>query len=145
MKLILLEQVKGLGKIGDLVEASEGYARNFLFPQHLAVEATPQAIAQRRAREEAVGRRIKKADKEIKKFVASIDGVEIIIKAKAYNAKLYAAVTKKDVISGLKELGFKVPKDLEVDFAPTKELGAKEVVISLGDYETTIIVTIEAQ
>ena len=83
MKLILLEDVKNLGREGDIVEVSEGYARNFLFPQHLAVEATPQAIEQKKEREQSAVRKIKKADKEAQKIVHSVDGVEAVVKVKA--------------------------------------------------------------
>ncbi|PIX62003.1 50S ribosomal protein L9 [Candidatus Uhrbacteria bacterium CG_4_9_14_0_2_um_filter_41_50] len=143
MKLILLEDVKNLGREGDIVEVSEGYARNFLFPQHLAVEATPQAIEQKKEREQSAVRKIKKADKEAQKIVHSVDGVEAVVKVKANKGKLYAAVTDKDVLVALKEQGFKLPKEAEVEFSPKKEIGTSDATVSIGDYEAGITVTIE--
>lgn len=143
MKLILLEDVKNLGREGDVVEVSEGYARNFLYPQHLAVEATPHALEQKKQHERSVVKKIKKADKEAQRLVHNVDGVEAVIKVKADKGKLYASVSAKDVIEALKDQGFKLPSEVEIEFSATKELGTKEAVVSIGDYEASITVTIE--
>ncbi len=143
MKLILLGDVNSLGREGDVVEVSEGYARNFLFPQHLAVEATPQALEQKKQREQSVVKKIKKADKEAQKIIHNIDGVEVVIKAKSEKGKLYASVTDKGVIEALKEQGFKLPKEAKVEYLSKKEIGTSDATVSIGDYEAGITVTIE--
>jgi len=143
MKLILLEDVKALGRKGDVVEVVEGYARNFLFPQHLAVEATTQALEEHKTRAQSVKKKEKKAEKEAKKLISEIDGAEVIIQTKADKGKLYAAITAKDVFSALQKMGLTVSRELKIDFSPCKELGVKEALVSLGDYEANITVTIE--
>lgn len=146
MKVILLEDVKSLGFEGEVVEVSEGYARNFLYPQHLAVEATPQMLAQRDAKAKAESSKARKEDKKARKLAAEVDGAEVIIKAKADNGTLYAAVTAKDVAKALKELGIKKVKPEYIKFENTKEVGTSEVTISLPNaYDVTINVVIEAK
>jgi large subunit ribosomal protein L9 len=144
MKLILLEDVKKLGHEGDVVDVSEGYARNFLFPQHLAVEATEQALQQKKEREQAAARKEKKADKKARQLAADLDGREVVIKAKADDGKLYAAVTPKDISKALKEQEIKVKSDL-IAFAAVKEIGTYEATVSLPNaFDAKITVVIEA-
>lgn len=145
MKVILLEDVKSLGLKGDVVEVSEGYAMNFLFPQHMAVEATEGALKEKESREKAASARVKKEEKEEKKLAARLDGFELIIAAKADAGKLYAAVGKKEIAQGLKDAGYKVdPK--WIDFKPAKELGASEAVVNFpSGFEATVNVVIEAK
>lgn len=145
MKLILLEDVKSLGRAGDVVEVSEGYARNFLFPQHLAVEASDHALQEKDKREKSQVKKAKKEDKAERKLAAQVDGAEVIIKAKADEGKLYAAVGSKDVSKALKELGFKVP-DKIIDFASTKEIGTTQATVNFpSDFQATVTVIIEAK
>ena len=63
MKLILLEDVKSLGFKGEVVDVSEGYARNFLFPQHLAVEATDDTLKERKDREKSAAKKVQEGRK----------------------------------------------------------------------------------
>ncbi|EKD47052.1 MAG: hypothetical protein ACD_66C00244G0003 [uncultured bacterium] len=144
MKIILLEDVKTIGMKGDVKEVQEGYARNFLFPQHLAVEATEHSIRQQDEKKKAATAREKKQEKMDKLAVSKVDGVEVVISAKADKGKLYAAVTAKDVSEGLKEQGFKIDPD-DIEFASTKETGSYEAIVSKGDYESGITVIIEAK
>ena len=145
MKVILLEDVKGQGHEGDIVEVSEGYARNFLYPQHLAVEATPQMLAEREAKAKAASNKVRKEDKASRKLAAELDGAEVIIAAKADNGTLYAAITAKDIAKELKAQGYKVKPEF-IKFEGTKEVGTSEVVVSLpGAYDATITVVVEAK
>ena len=145
MKVILLEDVKSLGFEGDVVEVSEGYARNFLYPQHLAVEATPQMMAEREAKAKAASNKARKEDKAARKLAAAVDGAEVIIKAKADGGNLYAAVTAKDVAKELKAQGHKVKPEC-IKFAGTKEVGTSEVTVSFPNaYDATITLIIEAK
>ncbi len=143
MKVILLEDVKTLGKKGDVAEASEGYARNFLFPQHLALEASPKTLADLEAKKKSGEKKEKKAEKEERKLATSLDGVEVIIEAKADSGKLYAAIGPKDVAKALKVEGFSVAPDL-ITFAPQKETGTYEANVEFeSGFDATITVIIE--
>lgn len=104
MKVILKQDVKSLGKKGDLVNASDGYARNFLFPKGLAVEANASAMNEFNNKESA--KKFHKAE-EIKAAQETADKLNdktFALKAKAgANGKLFGSVTSKDVSSKIKE------------------------------------------
>jgi large subunit ribosomal protein L9 len=144
MKVILLKDVKNIGNEGDIKEVVEGFARNFLFPQHLAVEATEHSIRQQEEKKKAASNKEKKQEKLDRQLISKIDGAEVVITAKADNGKLYASVGVKDVVEGLKDLGFKVTHD-DIDFSPKKEIGTYEAIVSRGEFEAGITVIIEAK
>ena len=98
MKVILLQDVKKMGKKGDVIEASDGYARNYLFPRKLAEEATANALHVVNAKKENE-RRKKLAELEAaQKLAAELKGKEVTIDAKAGdNGRLFGAITNKDV------------------------------------------------
>ena len=128
MKVVLLQDVKSIGKKDTVAEVSDGYARNFLFPRKLAVEATSQAMNVVKTKESA--NRHHKAEEiaaanEIK---AKIDGKTVTIKAKAgKEGKLFGAVTSKDVADEIKK-----QLNVEID---KKKLQLAEPVRSLGVYK----------
>lgn len=145
MRLILLEDVNKLGHKGDIVEVAEGYARNFLFPQHLAVEATDETIAERQRAEKSKEKQSKKQETQEKKLAAAIDGEELIITAKADKGKLYAAITAKDIAQALKEKGHKVSDKL-IEFKSTKEPGTYEASVSFpSGFEAQLNIVIESK
>ncbi len=144
MKVILLEDVKQLGLKGDVVTVAEGYARNFLFPQHLAVEATEGKVRQMKEKEEAENRRKKKEKKGERQLAANLDGQEVIIQAKADGITLYAAISPKDVAKQLKNLGFSVKSDL-IKMDVIKETGEYEASIQFSSgFESHIQIIVEA-
>lgn len=144
MKIILLGTVKGLGLEGQIVEASEGYARNFLFPQHLAVEATPDAIHKRKEAENASQRKENKQVREDRRMAAELDGEEVIISAKADGVTLYGAVTAKEVAKALKEKDIKVNAK-QISMEPIKEVGNHEIIIAFeSGFEARVTVIVEA-
>lgn len=98
MKVILLQDVKKLGKKGDVIEASDGYARNFLFPRKLAEEATANTLHVLNAKKENE-RKKKLAELEAaQKLAAELKGKEVTINAKAgENGRLFGAITNKDI------------------------------------------------
>ena len=112
MKVVLKQDVKGLGKKGQLVNASDGYARNFLFPKNLAVEANAQNMSELKNREQAEKYRIETETAEAKSNAEKISGKTIKIIAKAgQNGKLFGSVTSKEIAETLaKEFGIKVDK-----------------------------------
>ena len=98
MKVILNADVKGLGKKGELVNASDGYARIFLFPKNLAVEANSTAMNELKNRESSKAHHIAEEKAAATESANKINGKEIVIHAKAgSNGKLFGAITSKEV------------------------------------------------
>ena len=112
MKVVLTQDVKGLGKKGELVNASDGYARNFLFPRKLAVEANSQAMSELKNREASEKHRIETEIAAAKASAAKIEGKTVKLSAKAgANGKLFGSVTSKDVATVIsKEIGIQLDK-----------------------------------
>ena len=112
MKVVLLQDVKGLGKKGELVNTSDGYARNFLFPRKVAMEANSQAMSELKNRESSEKHRIDTEIANAKASAAKIEGKTVKITAKAgANGKLFGSVTSKDVAEAIsKEFGLKLDK-----------------------------------
>ena len=112
MKVILLADVKGQGKKDQVVEVSDGYARNFLFPKKLAVLADAKATNELRGKEEAKQYRIEEERKAAKALAEKLAGVTVKIKATSgADGRLYGAVTAKDIAEALeKDFSIKVDK-----------------------------------
>ena len=108
MKVILTQDVKSLGKKGELVNASDGYARNFLFPRKLAVEANAQAMN----RESAEKYRLETELKNAKEVAAKINGKTVKLTAKAgQGGKIFGSVTAKEVAESIsRQFGVSVDK-----------------------------------
>ena len=145
MQVILLDDVRALGRKGVVVDVPEGYARNFLFPQHLAVEASKKALHEKDERDIAQKSRVKKDEKQDRRLAEQIDGLEVVVEAKADKGTLYASVGAKEIAAALKDEGFKVNADyIEVD--PIKEIGSSEVTISFpSGFEAMITVVVEGK
>lgn len=102
MKVVLLQDVKGLGKKGELVNTSDGYARNFLFPRKLAMEANSQAMSELKNREAAEKHRIDMEIAAAKVSAEKLEGKTVRLTAKAgANGKLFGSVTPKDVAAAI--------------------------------------------
>ena len=134
MKVILQQDVKGHGKKGQMVEVSEGYARNFLLPRKIAIPATPDAINTMNLKEKA-----KKAEEARQKALAEETAeklkecmVKLTARAGA-GGKLFGAVTTKEISEGLqKQFGIDIPKQKLVLEEPIKAFGNYEVKARLG-------------
>ncbi|MCI8818456.1 MAG: 50S ribosomal protein L9 [Oscillibacter sp.] len=134
MKVILQQDVKGQGKKGQMVEVSEGYARNFLLPRKIAVPATADAINTMNLKEKA-----KKAEEARQKALAEETAeklkecmVKLTARAGA-GGKLFGAVTTKEISEGLqKQFGIDIPKQKLVLEEPIKAFGNYEVKARLG-------------
>lgn len=132
MEIILKEDVKGLGKKGEKVKASDGYARNFLFPKKLAVEANAQTITEYNNSEASKKHKI---DVEIANAEASkkkIEGKTVKLRAKAgQNGKLFGSVTAKEVASEIKnQLSVEVDKR-KITMNDIKNFGTYEAEVKL--------------
>lgn len=112
MKVVLTQDVKGLGKKGELVNASDGYCRNYLLPRKLAVEANSQAMSELKNREAAEKHKLDTEIAEAKKVAASLEGKTVKLSAKAgANGKLFGSVTAKDIAEVIsKQLGINIDK-----------------------------------
>ena len=103
MDVILNADVKGLGKKGELVKTSDGYARNFLFPRNLAVEANAQTMTELKNREQAKQHKIDVATQQAKEAAEKLEGKTIKLSAKAgKNGKLFGSVTSKEIAEKIK-------------------------------------------
>lgn len=104
MKAILLQDVEGLGKAGDLKEVANGYARNYLFPRHLAAAATPALIANRDQRIAAEQRKLDKQTEENRQRAERLGQVTLTFKARVgREGRLYGSITSQDIAAGLRE------------------------------------------
>lgn len=112
MKVILLADVKGQGKKGELRNVSDGYARNFLFPKNLAMEANAAALNELKNREAAESYHIAKEKKAAADAAAKLDGKTLVLHAKAgASGKLFGAVTAKEVAEAVqKEFGLTIDR-----------------------------------
>ena len=132
MKVILLEDVRGSGKSGEVVKVFDGYARNMLIPKGLAVEATPQNIKQLEKKKEAIAKKFaedKAAALEMKK---KLEEITVEVKTKAgKDGKVFGSVTSKDISEALQALGFDVDKKkIQLD-SPIKATGTTDVNVKL--------------
>lgn len=130
MKVILTEDLQGKGKAGDIVNVSDGYARNYLFPKKLAREATRQNLNAAQIAIDASKHKkaVEKADAQEK--AESLSGRVIVIRAKhGGNGKLFGAITAKELAAALKE-----QEGVDVD---KKKINAP-VIKELGEYDFTV-------
>ncbi|NLM84906.1 MAG: 50S ribosomal protein L9 [Clostridiales bacterium] len=134
MKVILLQDIKALGKKGQVVEVADGYARNYLLPRKLAQEATADNINAAKMKEKA---RLKKLEEEKAQAMAiaeKLKACQVHIRAKAGGAgKLFGSVTSKEIADALQEqCGITIEKNKIVQDEPIKTFGAFEVKCKLG-------------
>ena len=134
MKVILQQDVKGQGKKGQLVEVSEGYARNFLLPRKLAIPATTDAINTMNLKEKARKAEEARQKAEAEAIDEKLKECQVKLTAKAGNGgKLFGAVTTKEISEGLKaQYGVDIPKQKLVLDDPIKAFGSYQVKAKLG-------------
>lgn len=126
MKVILNADVKPHGKKGDVVNVSDGYARNFLFPRKLAVEATVSALDDVRKKEEARVRREAAERKAAAELSDKLNKASVVVKVRCGDGdKLYGSVTSNEIAVALKEQGYDVDK---------RKIVLKDNIRSLGEY-----------
>lgn len=129
MKVILSKQVKGLGKPGDVVEVSDGYAQNYLVPRELASIATPGALKDLGHKKAAISRREEKELSEAKNIASALSRKAVTITAKAgEKGHLYGSITAKDVADAvLSQTSLRLDRKKIELVDPIKELGEHEV------------------
>ena len=143
MKVILQQDVKGQGKKGQLVEVSEGYARNFLLPKKLAIPATTDAINTMNLKEKARKAEEARMKAEAQATAEKLKDLQVKLTAKAGNGgKLFGAVTTKEISEGLKkQFSIDIPKQKLVLDEPIKAFGTYHVKAKLG-FEITATVSV---
>lgn len=145
MKVILQKDVKDLGKVGDLVNVSEGFARNLLFPRKLATEATEKRVSEYNHLKRVAESKKKKAMADRQELLNKIKGTTVAFKLNAgENDKLFGTVTTSDISKGLEKLGFSIDrKDIHLE-EPIKVLGTHKAVIRYAEgVEAPIQVAVE--
>lgn len=132
MKVILTEDVKGQGKKGQLVNVSDGYARNFLFPKNLAVEADSAAMSELKNREAAAAHHKQEEIDAAKALAEKLNGQKVIIHAKAgAQGKLFGAVTSKEIAAEINnKFGVAIDKK-KMNVADIKNFGEYTAEIRL--------------
>lgn len=132
MKVVLLADVKGLGKKGELCNASDGYARNFLFPKKLAVEADNAALNELKNREESAAHHKQEEINKAKETASLLDGKTVTLTAKAGSAgRLFGSVTSKEIAAQIKkELGIEIDRK-KMSVADIKNFGEYTAEIKL--------------
>lgn len=146
MDIILMENVEGLGRIGELVKVKPGYARNFLIPKKLAVEANTRNIKELEHQKRQMERKAQKVLQASEVLKGQIEKVacEFALRA-GEDGKLFGSVTSMEIQSKLADAGIEVDrKKIQLE-EPIKALGAYEVGIKLpGDVVATVKVTVSA-
>ena len=145
MKVILLQDVKGKGKKGQLLEVSDGYARNFMLPKKLAIEATPDAINTMRMNDKATQERIAREKAEAMATSKKLREMTVVVKAKGGGAgRLFGSVTNAEIAEALAKQGVKLDKRKIVLNETIKNVGTYTATCKLG-YEITAPLTVKIE
>ena len=134
MKVILQQDVKGQGKKGQMIDAAEGYARNFLLPRKLAIAATTDAVNTMNLKEKARKAEEARQKAEAQAVAEKLQGCQVKLTAKAGNGgRLFGAVTTKEISEGLnKQCGIEIPKQKLVLEDAIKAFGTYQIKAKLG-------------
>ena len=145
MKVILLQDVKGKGKKGQMLEVSDGYARNFMLPKKLAIEATPDAINTMRMNDKATQERIAREKAAALEVSKQIRAMTLTVTAKGGGAgRLFGSITNAEIAAALEKQGVKLDKRKIVLSDPIKAVGTYTVTCKLG-YEITAPLTVKIE
>ena len=145
MKVILLQDVKGKGKKGQMIEVSDGYARNFMLPKKLAQEATPDAINTMKMNDKATQERIAREKAEALEVSKKLRAMTLVVKAKGGGAgRLFGAVTNAEIAAALEKQGVKLDKRKIVLNETIKNVGTYTATCKLG-YEINAPLTVKIE
>ncbi|MCX8026970.1 MAG: 50S ribosomal protein L9 [Thermodesulfovibrionales bacterium] len=132
MQVILKEDVKNLGKAGEVVTVKDGYGRNFLLPRGLAIDATLKNIRQLEHQKRMILQRAKKLANDAQSLADRLSSVSVTIFAKAGEEdRLFGSVTSADISESLKQHGFEIDKKKIILEEPIKRLGEHTVKVKL--------------
>jgi large subunit ribosomal protein L9 len=148
VKIILTENIPTLGEAGEVVEVADGYARNYLIPQEMAMKATPGALKQLKLRMAAYERREERMIEEAQDIAERLEGVTLTFEVKAgEKGRLYGSITPDDIAEALqKEIGVELDRHKHLLFEPLRQVGKHTVPVRLTtDIETDIDVILEPE
>jgi large subunit ribosomal protein L9 len=132
MKVLLIKDVKGLGKAGEIKNAKDGYARNYLIPKGFAKLATPEVIKEWEEEQKRKKAELQAEIARLNEIKEKIESTPIIIKHKlGANGQLYGAITNKEVAEKLKEYGIDIDKK-QIEMQQIKTVGEYNIDIKLG-------------
>ncbi len=146
MKVILTQDVKGKGKKGQMIEVSDGYARNFMLPRKIAIEATPDAVNTMKMNDKATQERIAREKAEALEISKTIRGLTVVVKAKGGGAgRLFGSITNQEIADALKaQSGIALDKRKIVLADTIKSVGTYTATCKLG-YEITAPLTVKIE
>ncbi len=146
MKVILLQDVRGKGKKGQMLEVSDGYARNFMLPRKLAVEATADAVNTMRMNDKAAAEKAARERAEALEVAKQLKELTLVVNAKGGGAgRLFGSVTNQEIADALKEKsGIAIDKRKIVISDPIKSVGTYTVTCKLG-YEISAQLTVKIE
>ena len=146
MKVILLQDVKGKGKKGQMLEVSDGYARNFMLPRKIAIEATTDAVNTMRMNDKATQERIAREKAEALETSKKLRELTVVVKAKGGGAgRLFGSITNQEIAESLKaQSGINLDKRKIVISDPIKNVGTYTVTCKLG-YEINAPLTVKIE
>ena len=147
MKVILLQDVKGKGKKGQMFEVSAGYARNYMLPRKIAMEATTDAVNTMRMNDKATAERIAREKAEALATANKLREMTVVVKAKGGGqGRLFGAVTNAEIAAALEKAGVKLDKRKIVLNENIKNVGTYTVTCKLGyEISAPLSVKIEEQ
>lgn len=141
MKVILLQDVKGTGKKGELVECKDGFAVNFLLKKNLAKEATAQSINDLNLKKKAMDYHLEQQRIANRNLCEKINGLTVNITAKhGENGKFFGSITGKEIADKLLQMGYEIDKKKIVLSAPIKEVGEYKLNVKISAEETAKII-----
>jgi large subunit ribosomal protein L9 len=133
MKVILAQDVRSLGKVGDLVKVADGYARNFLIPRKLAIAATERRIKEFKHLQAMAEAKKKKAQSQAQQVAARLSALSIRVTASAGEGdKLFGSVTTAEIAHKISDQGFTIDKRDVVLDEPIKQLGQYRVIVKVA-------------
>ena len=145
MKVILLQDVKGKGKKGQMIEVSDGYARNFMLPKKMAIEATADAINTKNMNDKATAERIAKEKAAALELSNKLRTMTLVVTAKGGGqGRLFGAVTNAEISAALEKQGIKLDKRKIVLAENIKNVGTYTVTCKLG-YEINAPLTVKIE
>ena len=147
MKVILTQDVKGKGKKGQMIEVSDGYARNYMLPRKIAMEATTDAVNTMRMNDKATAERIAREKAEALATANKLREMTVVVKAKGGGqGRLFGAVTNAEIAAALEKAGVKLDKRKIVLNENIKNVGTYTVTCKLGyEISAPLSVKIEEQ
>ncbi len=145
MKVILLQDIRGKGKKGQMLEVSDGYARNYMLPRKMAIEATPDAVNTMRMNDKAAQERIAREKAEAMEIAKKLREMTVTVTAKGGGAgRLFGSVTNQEIADALAKTGIKLDKRKITIAEPIKNVGTYTVTCKLG-YEISAPLTVKIE